>query len=662
MDIRKGYLLLIGAFALVIAIAPTYFAGAQTWPFVGCRGCASSSPPPEIPQFIGIAYTVNENQNAIFDLGATPDANLVYVENDNNNLAMTCNTATDCSSAGNVTPSPFPCFTGNPIGPTPGCQMIRYMDFANNSCNRAPELAAYNAMNSSQANDSFSLHVYATPEVAPTRSTRYYSGKDGATPCPGPTQAVWMNLGDTNFDNWLYTNFFTNQGVAWKNTDAGVSAHGIPPHYGLNEDQGTVACANVVGYAPHSSQEYSSVTKGQPCNQVGDSLYAEPFDWLRAHSNMLNKACQAICAPILFNDGAPCCGDIGPCANISGGHCHESFWPDDIDDQFQYQEICNNTTGGNFLGVIWENVGMHKPVGMVYGPTIDAATTVVLMNTAARFYNSPNCRTPVTYILDYEYDFGLNGIGDITGGIAERVLSFAIRNIVPNPVTGIPDSILHLAGPLNSTQAGGTDTNEAPYFFEDTIVLYSPETRVPIFTWNGTTQTVGGGCEATSDSGGAVSLLISGTCDSTTNAGVYCEQYRNVFITKVSYGPAEVCINLTSHNKTVQNSWCVKDACSSYNYYLTPSGGELQCVPAQGVNYGNTASGDGHCPSNNNYIDLITCTSATFCNGSNSVAANMSALTIGSTTLIPCRQYTGGDTPIQGGNSATCAIVMFGKN
>ena len=175
-----------------------------------------------------------------------------------------------------------------------------------------------------------------------------------------------------------------------------------------------------------------------------------------------------------------------------------------------------------------------------------------------------------------------------------------MRWLVPNPVTGIPDRVI----PHYGTIGGPIGTpDEAPYYFEETFVPHAPLKSVSPFVWNGHAQTVGGGCDGVSaDRHGAADLRVQ--CVGT--AGIYCQQYRDLFINGANYGPTAACVNTATSNVKIAPSWFIANATSTYRYELALSGGELRSVPDRNLPGGS--------------ISLPTCSNATYCTGSTDLA------------------------------------------
>jgi hypothetical protein len=195
-------------------------------------------------------------------------------------------------------------------------------------------------------------------------------------------------------------------------------------------------------------------------------------------------------------------------------------------------------------------------------------------------------------LVDFELGYGPGGIGDMKGSIRVRTLITAMHWLVPNPQTGIPDRVIFKYDRVGRTTA------EVPYYFEETLVPYGPEEIVAPFTWNGTTPTVGGGCPSSSgDAGGAISLLVQ--C--VNSAGIYCQQYRDLYINGTRYGPAAACVNTSTSAEHIVSSWFARDPISTYRYELALSGGELTSVPYRNVRGGRIS---------------LPCTNAAYCTGS----------------------------------------------
>ncbi|MFY9718694.1 MAG: hypothetical protein WAK16_03535, partial [Candidatus Cybelea sp.] len=201
---------------------------------------------------------------------------------------------------------------------------------------------------------------------------------------------------------------------------------------------------------------------------------------------------------------------------------------------------------------------------------------------------------------DIETSYGEGGLGDVSGGYQVRLAALAYRWLVPNPATGIPDRVISF-----QLTEGGTLT-EVPYFFEDTLVPVGAETKVRKYVWNGTQQTVGGGCPAVDgDSGGAVALLAQ--C--VGSAGIYCQQYQHLYINQIDYGKTAACLNTSTTAENITSSWFQGDPISSYSYELSLQGGEMTSVPYQGVSGGSIA--------------LTTCTNKKYCTGQNTLSTQV---------------------------------------
>jgi hypothetical protein len=523
-----------------------------------------------VPLFIGAAYDIEPINNRTPDMGETADQNLMRYVLVNQQLA--------------IAPLPFPC---HPSGSPTGCQIIKYSDVLRNHCNTQEQKAVYAWAN---ANDEAAfLHVYSNQISAGSRLTSASErGCEGGKP-------VYFNPADADFNSYLYSHVWTN-----------TSRFYYPNGYGVYEDNSTQTGQVIVGIAsPHglTSEEFSNGwNSGRTgfADRVGNGRYAHGVDYQTALAYFVNGACRAVCLPVVYNGGAPCCGDIKGCAVVEDGRCHDPYFANFVDDQFTYTNLCANVRRGNLLAIDLENVFMHKRREGRY-PVADTQTLIGMINSFAGFvrHTSDGCRN--TVLSDFEYGFGPGGPGDITGGIEVRTLALAMRWLVPDPDTGVPDRII----PHYGTIGGPIGTaDEAPYYFEETFVPHGPLKSVSPFVWNGRTPTVGGGCDGVAaDRHGASDLRVQ--CVGT--AGIYCQQYRNLFINGTNYGPTAACVNTSTSGERIVPSWFIGNSMSTYKYELALSGGELRSVPDRNVPGGS--------------ISLPTCSNAAYCTGSTNLAA-----------------------------------------
>jgi hypothetical protein len=321
-------------------------------------------------------------------------------------------------------------------------------------------------------------------------------------------------------------------------------------------------------------------------------------------------------------------GSPASCDIIIANHCHDSFSTGDIDNTLEaaYHNIIVANTDGNIWGFNLE------------GPFFNHSTSAfclpvqcdIMLNTFANFQNTESGNN--VKLLDLEPGWGTDGsggAGEPTQGIQTRLFALAAEWLIPDPATGEPDRII----PSRLT-IGGT-TTEAPTYFELTGIPFAPEHAVASYTWNGGTVTLGGGCPTGSgDSGGIIGLLVKhggvAVC-AADGGGVYMQQYGGLQFNGVNYGKAAVLINTSSATTfTIASDWFSGSPITSYSYQLSLSGGEITCVPYNGVNNGD---GGTHCATNNN-IFISSCSDTKFCNGSQTVVGNTSAFN-GTGTIAP---------------------------
>jgi hypothetical protein len=296
---------------------------------------------------------------------------------------------------------------------------------------------------------------------------------------------------------------------------------------------------------------------------------------------------------MIVNGVAPGASNLDACSVISNGSCHGPYFAGEVDDQMDISALCRSVRHNNLKYLVAERPIFIGRDGYEFS---NSQTMTVEINTIARLYTKTSGGCGHTKILDFEPGWGEGGQGDLTGGLQVRTATLAFRWLVANPATGMPDRVL----PFLYT-VGGT-ASEVPYYFEETLVPHDAEHAVGKFIWNGTTQTVGGGCpSANGDSGGALSLLVQ--C--VGSAGVYCQQYRHLVIDEVDYGKTAACLNTSTTAENVVGTWFTGDPISSYKYRLALQGGELTSVRYRGMSGGSIA--------------LPTCTNTTYCTGVNTL-------------------------------------------
>ncbi len=491
------------------------------------------------------------------------------------------------------------------------CQPYKYVDFLKIFCNTRITLRAYQDADSGI--ETAFLHAYPGAKTMDDRLTW------GATPnptgrrcAPHNSDAVLrMNAGDNAFNRYLYRNF-------WAGSDY---RDDFPPPYGAFEDNAEILAGVIVGGFGEVSTEYGSGTRPSGfADRAGDSPYRDPTDWETALGIFVNGACAQRCVDMALNGTATGSGYIGACSVIAGGRCHAQYSAGDVDDQAAIDNICKTVTGGNLKYLMAERPIFGGRAG--YG-FMDSQTMTVEINTVANLYSQTTGGCANTKIVDLETSYGAGGVGDVTGGHRVRLAALAFRWLVPNPLTGIPDRA------LSFQIAEGRTMAEAPYFFEDTLVPAGAEHPVVPFEWNGRTQTIGGGCpSASGDRGGAIGVLV----ECVDAAGVYCQQYKHVYIDAMDYGKSAACLNTSTKTVNVAGSWFRGDPISSYEYRLALQGGEMTAVPYRGVPGG--------------VIRLGTCTNGAYCTGESSLATQVA------------RVKGDGSDPLCG----SCGVIFLQRN
>ncbi len=452
------------------------------------------------------------------------------------------------------------------------------------------------------------------------------------SPMPSPTPAYPANPGNASYLSWLSTN-------AWTTAN-------FPTPYGILEDN-----FGVSGYPCGVTYEYGSTNNG-PCNMVGDATPSPSptdTDWESALGLFAANTCGTTCFQFAANGLMPGNGlDTGSCNNIGSGQCWVTGSGGVISDADSIANVCANaSSSGNLRAIEAEEVvflkGSPEPspvpsptpsITPVYAKT---QTIVYMLNTISQLvtHTSDGCKNMVA--VDIEAGGGSfypllgygPGSGSPSAGIPVRLEATAMRFLVPDPVTLVPDRIVpfyYTIGGTNNhwapSDSGTSSCNsspycEVPYFFEETLVPQGPDVSVGAFSWNGSTQSVGDGCPSNpGDSGGAVDLVA--TCVGIDGSAVFRQVYDHLYIDGEDYGPAAVLLNTSPVTSVpIVSSWFSCTGChgiSAFNYKLALSGGELQSV-----NY----------PGRLVPISL-PCTQTTYCNGDNSVPGNTSPFSSGS--------------------------------
>jgi hypothetical protein len=474
------------------------------------------------------------------------------------------------------------------VSRTSTCQPYKYVDFLKNFCNTRITLAAYQY--ATRNIETAFLHTYPGPRTKGNRLVWQASPNPVGRNCvpDNPDAVMRMNPADRAFSGYLYRTYWTGSDYR----------SGFPAPYGAFEDDGELLAGITVGGFGQVSTEYGSGTQPSGfADRVGNSPYRESVDWETALGKFVTGACGATCLNMALNGVATGSGNIGPCDVINGGHCHAHYHAGMIDDQVAIGNVCRAASRGNLKYLLAERPIFAGRFGFAF---MDSQTMTVEINTIANLYSQKSGGCAATKIVDAEPSYGVGGVGDLTGGYRVRLATLAFRWLAANPSSGIPDRVISF-----QFTVGGTP-NEVPYFFEDTLVPSGAEHPIPPFKWNGQTQTVGGGCpSANGDRGGAIALLAG--C--VGSAGVYCQQYRRLFINGADYGKTAACLNTSTASVKIVRSWFTGDAISSYRYQLALQGGEMTSVPYRGVSGGS--------------IRLPACTNAQYCTGRTTLSSQV---------------------------------------
>ncbi|MFY9720733.1 MAG: hypothetical protein WAK16_13925, partial [Candidatus Cybelea sp.] len=315
--------------------------------------------------------------------------------------------------------------------------------------------------------------------------------------------------------------------------------------------------------------------------------------------------------------------NTGSCSNFeSPHHCYVAGTGGVVDDMDALDNLCSAAdSGGHLQGIAAEEIVYLKgtPEPSPSPSPANTQTIVYMINTMSHLVNYTSGGCENTVAIDIESSGGsfpgLSGYlpGSVAAGVPIREEATALRFLVPDPKTLVPDRMQ----PFYFTIGGSANSNcsvtpgcEIPYFFEETMVPQGPEVTVNAFTYGGASSP-GDGCPTpgTADSGGAVDLKVD--CISGDNAGaaVFKQQYLHLYINGLDYGPAAVLLNTASATSVIiSSSWFGCSGCdplSDYNRKVALSGGELQSVQ-----YGSGS------------IALPLCNSTTYCNGDNTVPGN----------------------------------------
>jgi hypothetical protein len=480
---------------------------------------------------------------------------------------------------------------------------------------------AYAAMNDGSHESAF-LHQYTAPPGPP--GPRYTDSGScptpiGPSPVPTATAGYYMNADDSGFYSWLQTN-------AWTRTT-------FPTPFGIYEDH-----FSVTGEPCYNSFEYGR----QACNVQGNSHSPDPNDWETALGDFEKNAepCSTpTCFAFVGNGLTPGGGaNTPPCSTVESPHCWAIPQAGVVDDMDALDNVCSAAdSGDNLRGMTAEEIVFLKGTPVMSGSRVpeyaDTQTMVYMINTMSHLVNYATGACKNMVAIDVEasggsfYPLDNTTAGTVAGGIPVRMEATALRFLVPDPTTLVPDRMQ----PFYFT-IGGTNNNwspssnmcsaspycEVPYMFEETMVPQGPEISVGAFAWNGQYVSVGDNCATpppAPDSGGAVDLVA--TCVTSTpdppgeGAAIFRQEYQHLYINGVDYGPAAVLLNTASATSAaISSSWFSCTGCtplSSFHYQLLLSGGELASVYYSSVTGGSIS---------------LPCTASAYCNGDKTVSGN----------------------------------------
>lgn len=470
------------------------------------------TPPTVIPAWIlgGGAFYRGQQATAAptasfndVDPGATPDRHLFAGVIDASDVADT-SLETNCPGIGSGVPN------------ISNCIPYKYVNMLLLLCETTLETDAYNYLNNTPDETGF-LHTYTSAVQTPAPSNRLTAPGDCANPTPSPNSSAYpTNPDDATFKNWLATNVWTT-----------AAPNNFPTPYGIYEDHFAVN-----GGPCDPSYEYGNVA----CNVQGVSHSPDPHDWETALGDFETNA-ETACSPCFpFTGNGLTLGDgnnTNPCKMISNGHCYVNGTGGVVDDMDALDNLCAAAdSGGNLKAIAAEEIVFLKGDLQTGTPmSANTQTIVYMINTMSHLVNYTTGGCATTVAVDVEapggsfYPLDNYTPGTVSGGIPVREEAAALRFLVPNPSTLVPDRMQ----PLYFT-IGGTNNNwppsvnncavspfcEVPYMFEETLVPQGPEVSVGAFTWNGKYASVGDNCATPPpkpDSGGAVDLLATCVSD-----------------------------------------------------------------------------------------------------------------------------------------------------
>lgn len=498
------------------------------------------------------------------------------------------------------------------------CNPYKYISMLILTCNTTLSADAFDALNTggTDPDETAFLHQFTGMPGPANRLT-------GPGNCPPPTgtNGFAMNPGDAGFQTYLLSNVWTTGN--------------FPVPYGIDEDH---FAADGGGGQCYQSQEYG----GRACNVPGNSGSPEPYDWETALGGFESNAeanCMGTtgtCFPFIGNGLTPGSGQTTPPCNHSppppstSTYCFATPEAGVVNDMDALDNLCAAADSNNNLeGITAEEIVFLKGTPPSPVPA-NTQTIVYMINTMSHLVNYTSGGCKKTVAIDVEAPGGsfypLDGYaqGTVTGGISTRLEATALRFLVANPKTLVPDRMQPFYYTIGGTNNNWTPTTnscnmspycEVPYMFEETLVPQGFEKTVNPFTWNGSVTSVGDGCSATStpspgDTGGAVDLVATCvTADSDPGAAVFLQEYRHLYIAGNDYGPAAVLLNTASTTSVpISSSWfsCPSgcDPLSHFHFSLVLNGGELSSVLTSG-----------------SPITML-CTNTTFCTSHNSVSDN----------------------------------------
>jgi hypothetical protein len=517
------------------------------------------------------------------------------------------------------------------------CNPYKYVNMLYLICDDTLEsMDAYNYLNNGAGagapDETGFVHEYAMSGPTPTPAPRVTDGGNCPSPNPTPTPTTgpypsagyYTNPDDTAFQSWLVSHVWT------------TSESNFPPPYGVFEDH-----FSVVGDAPcYNSYEYGRLA----CSNRGNSASPAPHDWETALGDFENNAeanCSSgTCFAFVGNGLTPGGGNnTNSCSHVNAviGQCFATFDAGVVNDMDALDNLCSAAdSGGHLQAIAAEEIVFLKGIEPAPNPSpfyANTQTIVYMINTMSHLVNYPMtspCATTVA--IDVESSGGSfpdlldYAPGTVTAGIPIRQEATALRFLVPDPMTYVPDRMQPFYYTVGGTANNWTPTAdhctitpycEVPYFFEETIVPQGQEVTVGAFHWNGATQSVGDGCPAPTpnppDTGGAVDLMVACVDDpdsSTDGAAVFRQEYHHLYIDGNDYGPAAVLLNTASETSVnIDSSWFECSGCDhigKFGEQLKLKGGELKSVFYNGGSIS------------------LECT-ASYCNGDKTVSGNTTA-------------------------------------